>query len=217
MPNSGISITRIPILVNPAMRYGVDSSVDYGIYSDERLAGLFLEGDVAAFETLVSRYSRPLYNFAYRFLGDYDDANEISQATFVQAYGSLAKANLDQPLRPWLYRIARNKAIDLIRSRRAVTFSSLVQDDDGMSPVDLLPDSDPLAPDMIEAAETQQQLSDAIQRLPEKYREVVALRYTTDLTFREMGESLGIPENSVKTLFQRAKTQLRSMLRRVES
>ncbi|MCS6800919.1 MAG: sigma-70 family RNA polymerase sigma factor [Chloroflexota bacterium] len=199
-------------LALPAMAAWVSGVVDYAALSDETLAANFLAGDLDAFEALVVRYSRPLYNFAFRFVGNADDAKDVAQATFLQLYTHLASARLDQTLRPWLFQIARNKAIDLLRARRQLLFSDLEHAGEEDAPLDLVPDEAPLPEAIVERADLQRLLSDAITRLPQKYREVVALRYTTDLTFKEMGEALGMPENTVKTLFQRAKVRLRRLL-----
>ena len=186
--------------------------MEYGTLSDETLAANFLAGDLAAFEALVLRYSRPIYNFAFRFVGNREDAYDIAQATFLQVYTHLAGIRLDHALRPWLFQIARNKALDVLRNRRQVVFSDVARDDEGSSVVELVPDGDPLPEAVVEHADLQRILSEAIAGLPPKYREVVALRYTTDLTFKEIGEALGLPENTVKTLFQRAKSRLRTIL-----
>jgi RNA polymerase sigma factor (sigma-70 family) len=187
--------------------------IDHALISDERLAALAGAGDAAAFETLVGRYSRPLFNFAYRLLGDYDQASDIAQDTLVRLYGVLPTRQSDLPLRPLVYRIARNRAIDLIRERRTLPFSDLARPDDAdESPVDLVPDPTPLPDDLVERADLQRILGEAIAGLPDRYRPIVALRYTTDLTFAEIAAALDLPENTAKTFFQRAKALLRQSL-----
>jgi RNA polymerase sigma-70 factor (ECF subfamily) len=194
------------------MRLGQGGVVDYPALSDESLAANFLAGDCTAFEALVSRYSRPIYNFALRLVGNAADAEDIAQATFLQVYTHLANARLTEALRPWLFQIARNKAIDVLRARRQLVFADLKRADDELTLLEDVADPGPLPDALAERADLQRLLSDAIACLPAKYREVVALRYTTDLTFKEMSEALGLPENTVKTLFQRAKGQLRRIL-----
>jgi RNA polymerase sigma-70 factor (ECF subfamily) len=182
--------------------------------SDEKLAQLARAGDQDAFAGLVRRHTTPLYNFAYRFLGDPDDASDAVQQTFLQLFRALDTLDLDRPLRPWLYQCARTRCLDrLRRRRRAVPFSALqAVDDEGTSPADQIVDPDPLPADLAERRDLQAILQAAIQALPPKYREVVALRYTTELTFAEIGAALGVPENTAKTLFQRAKALLRAHL-----
>ncbi|HZQ97680.1 MAG TPA: sigma-70 family RNA polymerase sigma factor [Chloroflexota bacterium] len=179
--------------------------------SDEELATRAARGDASAFETLVLRYQRPLINFAYRMLGDADDAADVAQQTLVQAYVHLPRARLDLPFRPWLYRIARNRCIDRLRERRAIALPDDAEDD--ASAVAEIPDPDPLPDELLEREDLQRLLAAAIGELPERYRAVVTMRYVTDLTFAEIGQSLGIPENTVKTFFQRAKAKLRHRLR----
>lgn len=200
------------IMGGPIAAAGVGPAVEYAALSDETLATSFVAGDQAAFEALVTRYARPLYNFAFRFVGNGDDANDVAQSTFLQAYTHLARVRLDQALKPWLFQVARNKAIDVLRARRQVVFSQLERDEEDLSPIEQIPDREPLPEDLTERADLQRILAEAIGGLAPKYREVVALRYTTDLTFKEMGDALGLPENTVKTLFQRAKVRLRAAL-----
>jgi RNA polymerase sigma factor (sigma-70 family) len=181
--------------------------------TDEALAARFQRGDTLAFEALVERYHRPIYHFAYRLLGRAEDAEDATQDVFIQVYGALPRARLDVPLRPWLYRIARNRCLDLLKRKRAVAFSALAADDDDEAGVPDVLDADPLPDELAERADLQRLLGAAIDALAPAYREVVALRYAGDLAFGEIAVVLGMPENSVKTRFQRAKAMLRVALR----
>ncbi|MFN8532838.1 MAG: sigma-70 family RNA polymerase sigma factor [Dehalococcoidia bacterium] len=182
--------------------------MEYAALSDETLATSFVAGDQAAFEALVTRYARPLYNFAFRFVGNGDDANDVAQSTFLQAYTHLARVRLDQALKPWLFQVARNKAIDVLRARRQVVFSQLERDEEDLSPIEQIPDREPLPEDLTERADLQRILAEAIGGLAPKYREVVALRYT-DLTFKEMEATACRPS---RPCFQRAKVRHRAAL-----
>jgi RNA polymerase sigma-70 factor (ECF subfamily) len=180
---------------------------------DEPLASRAAAGDPSAFDELVRRHQSGLLNFCYRMLGDPDDAADAAQQSFVQAYLHLPRARLDLPFRPWLYRIARNQCLDRLRARRALSLPDPTEDDGGESPAGQLPDPTPLPDELAERRDLQRLLADAIGCLPERYRAVVALRYVTDLTFAEIGQALGLPENTAKTFFQRAKLVLREHLR----
>ena len=144
--------------------------------TDEALAERFQQGDAAAFEALVARYHRPVYHFAYRLLGRAEDAEDATQDVFIQVYGALPRARLDVPLRPWIYRIARNRCLDVLKRKRAIAFSALAADDDEAAVPDV-PDADPLPDELAERADLQRLLGAAIDALPPAYREVVALRY----------------------------------------
>jgi RNA polymerase sigma factor (sigma-70 family) len=180
--------------------------------SDEELARAYCEGDASSFEELVRRYMKPMFNFAYRMLGSYSDADDVAQDTFVQVFKSLPTARLDLPFKPWLYVIGRNKCLDFLKRRRPVSFSALDDPDGSGSVVDAIADREPLPDEMLEHADLQRILREAIGRLPERYRTVVSLRYGADLTFAEIAEALSLPENTVKTHFQRAKAVLRADL-----
>jgi RNA polymerase sigma-70 factor (ECF subfamily) len=120
------------------------------------------------------------------------------------------------PLRPWIYRIARNRCLDMLKRKRAVAFSALAADDD-VGAVSDVPDAQPLPDELAERADLQRLLGAAIDALAPAYREVVALRYVGDLAFGEIAVVLNMPENSVKTRFQRAKAMLRVALRDLAS
>jgi len=185
--------------------------MDYARLSDEDLAHRFTAGDQAAFVHLVQRYAKPLFNFAYGFLGDYDDADDVAQQVLVQLYKSLPRARLDQPLRPWIYQIAKNKCLDWLRRRRPVLFSELEGDESDSAPA--LPNETPLPDELAERHDLQRLLREAIAALPPKYRAVVTMRYVNELPFAEIAAALDLPENTVKTHFQRAKGMLRGYLR----
>jgi RNA polymerase sigma factor (sigma-70 family) len=178
---------------------------------DERLAALAAGGDAGAFEVLVRRHQGALVNFAFRMLGDRDEAADAAQQTFVQVYLNLPRARLDLAFKPWLYRIARNQCLDRLRQRRPSL--PIDADPDVAAPAFEVPDPAPLPDELLERRDLQRLLADAIAALPERYRAVVAMRYVTDLTFAEIGAALGLPENTAKTFFQRAKGLLREHLR----
>ena len=185
--------------------------------SDEELARQFIAGDVSAFEQLVMRYSKPVYNFALNFLGDPDEADEAAQLTFVQIYQSLPRARLDAPLKPWIYQIVRNKCIDLWRARKGVlSLSARVEPagDEEPDPQDVEPaDPLPLPEELVERKDLQRILRNAIKALPLKYRTAATLRYVNEFSFAEIARTMGVPENTAKTYFQRAKAILRRKLR----
>ena len=182
--------------------------------SDGVLAQQTLAGDPYAFEDLVKRYSTPLFNFIYRFLGDYDQACDILQHVFIQLHGSLNTLRTDKPLKAWLFQVARNRCLDELRRKRVIHFSELesVNDDEELSPLAAIPDNGPLPEELAEQSDLQYRLQDAIQTLPIKFRSVVLLRYAGQLSFSEIGQTLNMPEATAKTYFQRAKTLLRTAL-----
>jgi len=182
--------------------------------SDGVLARQTLAGDQQAFEILVQRYSKPIFNFTCRFLGDYDAACDISQQVFLQLYISLPTLRTGQPLKAWLFQVARNRCLDELRRKHAVHFSELESmcAEDEVSPLAAMPDTGPLPEELAERHDVQSCLQRAIQTLPPKFRAVVVLRYANQLSFSEIGQMLNMPEATAKTYFQRAKPLLRVAL-----
>ncbi len=182
--------------------------------SDGILARQTLAGDQLAFETLVQRYNTPLFNFVYRFLGDYDKACDILQHVFIQLHTSLPTLRTDKPLKAWLFQVARNRSLDELRRKHAIHFSELetTNDDDEVSPLAAIPDNGPLPEELAERNDLQKHLQAAINALPPKFRAVVTLRYASQLSFSEIGHALKMPEATAKTYFQRAKPLLRTAL-----
>ena len=182
--------------------------------SDGILAQQSIAGDQRAFEILVQRYSTPLFNFICRFLSDYDQACDILQQVFLQLYISLPNLRTSDPLKAWLFQVARNRCLDELRRKHAIHFSELepVSDEDELSPLATMPDTDPLPEELAERRDLQQCLQKAIQTLPPKFRSVVLLRYAGQLSFSEIGQALKMPEATAKTYFQRAKPLLRAAL-----
>ena len=161
-----------------------------------------------AFEALVRRHQGPLYNFCLRMLGRSDDAADVAQETFVQLFSNLHRIDEHEPLSPWLFKVARNRCIDVIRRRRTV---SLQLSEETTEPAD----DEPLPDEIAERADLQEQLNKAIAQLPPTYAEVVALRYAADRSFAEIATILDCDEGAARVRFHRAKNLLRQYLRTV--
>jgi RNA polymerase sigma factor (sigma-70 family) len=202
------------LLMQLRERTKAQSKINSPEVSDGILAKQTLTGDQQAFEVLVQRYSAPLFNFICHFLGDYDQARDILQQVFLQLYISLPTLRTGEPLKAWLFQVARNRCLDELRRKRAIHFSELetTSDEDEISPLAAIPDSHPLPEELAECHDLQQHLRQAIQALPPKFRSVVALRYASQLSFAEIGQILNMPEATAKTYFQRAKPLLRAAL-----
>ena len=179
--------------------------------TDSILCQHYLAGDQQAFEVLVQRYSGPLFTFIYRFLGEYDAASDILQQVMLQLYLSLPKLRTREPLKAWLYQVARNRCLDELRRKRAIPFSELEKrtEEEEQPLLDTMQDRSPLPEEVVERREVQETLLKAIGALPPKFRAVVLLRYTSQLSYAEIGRVLHMQEATVKTYFQRAKPLLK--------
>ncbi len=166
-----------------------------------------------AFEALVRRHQTLIYNFCWRMLGSGDDAADVAQETFVQLFSHLDRIDEHESLSPWLFRVARNRCIDVIRRRRTVPLMTSDDTADDFEPVD----EDPLPDELAERADLQRLLAEAIAQLPPTYAEVVAMRYAADLSFAEIAIILGCDEGAARVRFHRAKNLLRQHLRSVNT
>jgi RNA polymerase sigma-70 factor (ECF subfamily) len=185
---------------------------------DTRLAQLTLAGDQDAFACLVLRYQASVFSFVRHFLGDYDLASDVTQQVFVRLYTSLSTLRTGQPLKPWLFQVARYSCIDELRRqhRQAIPFSTLEpdykKDEECNFSLDDIPDGHPSLEEEQEQRDLQYLLQKAIIALPPRFRAVVALRYLGQLKFAEIGRILHMPEPTAKTYFARARLLLRKSL-----
>jgi RNA polymerase sigma factor (sigma-70 family) len=182
--------------------------------SDGLLALQSLDGNERAFEGLFKRYRPALFKFVFNMLHDYDQACDILQQVFLQLYVSLPMLDTHTTLKGWLFQVARNRCLDELRRKRLVRFSELdtFNGEDESEVLAFVPDSRPLPEEIVEHHDLQEKLLKAIQCLPPKFRSVVFLRYSKQLTFPQIGKALGMPEATAKTYFSRAKPLLRASL-----
>jgi RNA polymerase sigma-70 factor, ECF subfamily len=163
---------------------------------DEALVARCLAGELEAFEAIVVRYERVLFNAAYRLLGDREDARDVAQGALLKAYEKLASFDPHYRFFSWIYRIAVNEALNT-RDRRRPT--------------------GPLVGDLptgagIEEAIASRERSDSVQaallRLRADDREVIVLRHFAELSYVEIGEALGLAEKTVKSRLHEARQRL---------
>ena len=158
-----------------------------------------LNGEHNAYEAIVTRYQRGLFNVALRMLGNYEDARDATQNAFIKAYEHLDSFNTEQRFFSWLYRILKNECLNVLRGRRP------------SEPVSLgLPAGE--GEDPIEVRERHRAVQEALMALSMEYREVVVLRHFTDLSYDEIAATLGIPSKTVKSRLYTARQQLGELL-----
>jgi RNA polymerase sigma-70 factor (ECF subfamily) len=171
---------------------------------DATLVAEVLAGRRECFETLVERHQRTVHALAYRWLGDHAAADEVVQATFLQAYTHLVDFRGEASFRSWLCGIALNQARTQRRARQRGRTVSL----------DDVPEA---ALPQVDASAAEPSLRDRLRRLvdalPPRQRAVVTLRLASDLSFRDIARLEGISENSAKVSYHHAVTRLRAWLR----
>ena len=164
-------------------------------------------GDVAAFEELVRMHQSIALRVAILVVGDHSDAEDVTQEAFVKAYHALGRFRHDSPFRPWLLRIVRNEALNQRRRHGRQDRLGLRLAGDRLSG-----DAAPSPETVVVSESERESVLAAVNGLPERYRQVVALRYLLGLSEAETAETLGIPAGTVKSRTARALSRLERSL-----
>jgi RNA polymerase sigma-70 factor (ECF subfamily) len=165
-------------------------------------------GQPDAFGELVTRYQDRLYNTLFRVCGDAEEARDVAQEAFVQAFVKLESFQSKSAFYTWLYRIAFNTAISRRRRRKPMASLDEARDTVGAEPVDR--DAAPEA--NLERAEQAAQVQAALAALSEEHRTVLVLREIDGRDYETIGEMLDIPVGTVRSRLHRARTELREEL-----
>lgn len=189
---------------------------EYNKLEDSRLVQLVQgedQGDFEAFEELVKRYERKIYGHSLRILGNREDAEDVLQETFLNAFRAINSFRGDSSFSTWIYRIATNNALMKLRKsgRMDLEFNddlpNISHSEERTSigriesPVDALFEKELLS-----------ELDEAVGKLPEKYRTIFLLRDVEEFSTEETAEILGITESAVKSRLHRARLFLRESL-----
>lgn len=175
---------------------------------DDALVDSYLGGDEDAFSRIIERHLKSVYNLVHRITGTDADAEDAAQDTFLKAWRSVKTYKKGRSFRTWLLRIAHNTAIDLLRKRRDVLFSSF-ESDSGNQLADSITDSEPLHDEVALKNDDIVHLNLGVLTLNPSQQEILTLHYQEHLTFKEIGEILGKPLDTVKSQHQRAVHALR--------
>ena len=191
-----------------------ESWVDFDAMTDEQLLAEYaLAGSPHVFEALVKRYERELYNYLRRFLSNTALAEDAFQATFMQVHLKCHLFDGERRVRPWLYTVATNQAIDIQRRNRRHRLVSLdrcsrVEHQEVGSLIDLLRSQEVDPSDQLDQSERKQWVIEAVAALPEQLRSAVRLIYFRGLKYREAADELAVPVGTVKSRIHSAVKRL---------
>ena len=196
-----VAMSSDTLTVNPTL---VGAHVERERDDEALLLAYRDRGDRRAFAELVHRYERELYNYLRRYLGDAARAEDAFQATFLQVHLKCSQYEVGRKVRPWIFTIATNQAIDSQRRNKRHRMVSLDKrqtsdHDDLGSLVDLLVSRESSPRDGVESEERKRWLSGAVAALPDGFKSVVNLIYYQGLKYREAADILNVPVGTVKS------------------
>lgn len=168
---------------------------DYALIQDCR------NGDRQALGSLVRRYERPVYNAAYRMLGNPDEAADVAQTTFLKAFEHLDRFNPKYKFFSWIYRIAVNESINLLNRRNRMVELGDQEVSPARGPEDLA-----------DCGQLGSQVQSVLLELTEDQRAVIVLRHFVECSYRQMGQILQIPEKTVKSRLFSARQKMKVLL-----
>jgi len=181
--------------------------------SEKKIIEKVLGGDANAFEELVLKYEKTVYNLALRMVGDRDDAFDMTQEAFIKAYGSLSSFRGDSKFSVWIYRIATNVCLDFLRSKsRKQQVSLTVSDDDDEDAQLDIPDPSSTPEQQLIKKISMQSVEEGLKTLPDKQRQILVMRELGGMSYAEIGKVLSLEEGTVKSRIFRARKRLCTFL-----
>lgn len=179
--------------------------------NDQILVEKYLQDDEKSLEILIQNYLKLIYSFTYRYVGNSQDAEDVTQEVFVKVWRHIKRFDQSKSFKTWIFSIAKNTAIDFLKKKKAIPFSDFDTEDGGNIIADTFADTAKLPQEIFERKETAQMLESAIAELSPKYRTILYLRYNSDFNFREIAETLGEPINTIKSRYRRALITLKNL------
>jgi RNA polymerase sigma-70 factor (ECF subfamily) len=182
--------------------------------TEQRIIQRAKNGDRNAFAELVDLYKDKVYHVSYRMLGNRQEAEDVAQETFLRVYTNLDNYDPQYKFSTWIYRIASNLSIDILRKRKKnLSIDAEVSGAEGMDWHERLADTGKGPEEEVLTDELQEEVQDAIMELNPKYRAVMLLRYIEDLSLQEISEAIQLPISTIKTRIHRGREALRKKLR----
>lgn len=184
-------------------------------FSDEDLMKRFQEADLSAYDEIVNRYKDQLFNFAYRFLGNHYEAQDVVQETFVRLYTKKHAYRRIAKFSTWLYTITGNLAKTELRKRKRKNLTPISQmgHEDQLYEIEDIhanPEKD------VDSILTEMLLQKAINKLPLRFKHVVILVDIQELSYDEVAEIMHVPLGTIKSRLNRARKKLAKSLKDLE-
>ena len=187
---------------------------------DHELVSLCKKGEVDAFEVLVKKHQKRMFNIAYRMVGNYEEACEIVQDAFISAYRGMKGYKGKARFSTWLYTIVMNLSKNRLKQLKAQLHREKYSIDDpiithGSQTHPEPASSEPSALESLEKVDIQQKVQGCINSLNDEFREVVVLRDIQGFSYDEMSDVLKVPKGTIKSRLFRARESLKDCLKKV--
>jgi RNA polymerase sigma-70 factor (ECF subfamily) len=177
-------------------------------------------GDTAAWEEIVQRFHRRIYNICYRFAGSAEDAQDLTQEVFIKVYRTVSSFDGDKAsFNTWVTTVTRNLLVDHFRKKRNDRATDSIDatqgaDEEGPTLAERLSDGAPGPHVHVERRERREMVHRALQQISPELREAVILRDLQDMDYREIAQVLKVPEGTVKSRINRGRAELARLLQR---
>ncbi len=171
------------------------------------------KGNKKAYETLVRHYMTDAFMIAYGFVGNRDDARDLSQDAFIKAYQARDRFDAQRPFYPWLYRILKNHCLNFLKRGIKGTSSLYYEDNPDR---ERFPSASPTPLESLEKDERKKMVRAAISLLSEDHREIIVLKNYRDLAYAEIAETLDIPIGTVMSRLYYARKALKELVEQIE-
>ncbi|HEX4103959.1 MAG TPA: sigma-70 family RNA polymerase sigma factor [Candidatus Paceibacterota bacterium] len=187
--------------------------MDTTIKTDAELVRAVLRGDKNAFPVLLERHMDSVYKFAFRYVRNGEDADDVTQEAFIRVWKNLKKFDTSKNFKTWLFTIAKNVALDILKKKKPLNFSQIAEEDEQLDAVFASHLESPELPDSLyERKLVKAGLGAALTTLPQNYQTVLTMRYEGNLKFREIAETLHEPIDTVKSKHRRGLMMLRKVV-----
>lgn len=177
-------------------------------------------GDAAAWEEIVQKFNRRIYNICYRFAGSGDDAEDLTQEVFIKIYRTMASFDPERAsFNTWVTTVTRNLLVDHFRKTKNERLTDSIDapqggEEDGLTLAEKIEDKGVSPDQKVEKQQTKAMVQAALTKLSPELREAVILRDLQDMDYKEIAQVLKVPEGTVKSRINRGRTELARLLQR---
>lgn len=181
--------------------------------SESLLIRKSIQGNMAAFEELVSIYEKKVYTIAYRMMNNHEDASDVAQEAFIKIYQKLQSFKGESTFSTWLYRIVTNTCLDELRRRKTkvISINNPINSEYGEMEREI-PDGGPTPEEIYESTEITATVQRALTRLPEEYRIAIVLKDIRGHSYEEISKILSCSLGTVKSRLSRGRNLLKEIL-----